>query len=240
MKCSTFAALSVKVRVDWVQREKACNRCFLHTSAEMWPEHLEIVNAAQPVESPQTRETILDAGRFSRWAVAVHIMATVLRWIPHVRDHLQGEFSAELSDLEAGKQVHKSRKIYSQSPMLKNGLICVDTSLSRCPHLSGVAMFPPFLPSDHPYMELLIEHLHHKMGHRTQEAVMLKLRMRCWFPRARQAICQIKNRCRMYKILKGKPESDEEAMTLKYHFVRGRNVTVGHSVRISHAHGGTE
>ena len=26
-KCSTFAALSVKERVDWVQREKACNRC---------------------------------------------------------------------------------------------------------------------------------------------------------------------------------------------------------------------
>ena len=27
-KCSTFAALSVEERVDWVQSEKACNRCF--------------------------------------------------------------------------------------------------------------------------------------------------------------------------------------------------------------------
>ena len=60
---------------------------FLHTSADMWPEHLEIVNAAQPVQSQQTRETVLDAGRFSRWTVA-RTMATVLHWIPHVRDHL--------------------------------------------------------------------------------------------------------------------------------------------------------
>ena len=61
---------------------------FLHTSADMWPEHLEIVNAAQPVQSQQTRETVLDAGRFSRWTVAVRTMATVLRWISLVRDHL--------------------------------------------------------------------------------------------------------------------------------------------------------
>ena len=61
----------------------------------MWPEHLEIVNAAQPVQSQQTRETVLDAGQFSRWTVAVRTMATVLRWISHVQDYLRGEFSAE-------------------------------------------------------------------------------------------------------------------------------------------------
>ena len=185
---------------------QACTRWengphFLHTSADMWPEHLEIVNAAQPVQSHQTRETVLDAGRFSRWTVAVRTMATVLRWIPHVRDHLRGEFSAEeieqaekmwmkevqkasypqeLSDLEAGKEVHKSSRIYSLSPILKDGLICVDTRLSRYPHLSGVAKFPPFLPSDHPYVELLIERLHRKMGHRTLKAVRIELRMKCW------------------------------------------------------------
>ena len=64
-------------------------------SAYMWPEHLEIVNAAQPVQSQQTRKTALDAGRFSRWTVAVRTMATVLRWISLVLDHLRGEFSAE-------------------------------------------------------------------------------------------------------------------------------------------------
>ena len=53
----------------------------------------------------------------------------------------------ELSDLEAGKQVHKSKKIYSLSPMLKNGLICVETRLSQYSHLSGVAKFPPVLGS---------------------------------------------------------------------------------------------
>ena len=148
-------------------------------------------------------------------------------------------YPIELSALEAGKQVHKSSRNYSLSPNLKDGLICVDTRLSRYPHLSGVAMFPPFLPSNHPYMvELLIEHLHRKMGHRAQESVMIELSMKCWAPRARQAICCIKNQCRMYRILKGKPESDEEAITLKHRAARGRNVTIGHSARSPHAHAG--
>ena len=113
----------------------------LHTSADMWPEHLEIVNAAQPVQSPRTRETVLDAGRFAKWTVVVYTMATVWRWISHVRDHLRGEFSAEeieqaekmkeiqkasypheLSDLEAGKQINKLSRIYSLSPILKDEL----------------------------------------------------------------------------------------------------------------------
>ena len=196
----------------------------------------------------RTRETVLDAGRFLRWPVAVRTMATVLRWIPHVRDHLRGELSAEeieraekmwmkkvqkafypheLSDLESGKQVHKLSRIYSLSLILKDGLICVDTILSQCPHLSGVAMFPPFLPSGHPYMELLIEHLHRQMGHQAQEAVVIELSMKCWVPRARQAIRRRKNQYRMCRTLKGKPESDEEAMTLKYRTARGRNVTIG-------------
>ena len=135
----------------------------------------------------------------------------------------KASYPQELSDLE----VHKSSRIYSLSPILKDGLICVDTRLSRCPHLSGVAKFPPFLPSDHPYMELLIECLHRKMGHRTPKAVMIELGMKRWVPRARQAIHRLNNQYRMCRILKGKPESDEEAMTLKYRAARGRNVTVG-------------
>ena len=94
---------------------------------------------------------------------------------------------------EAGKEVHKSSRIYSLSPILKDGLICVDTRLTRCPHLSGVAKFPPYLPYDHPYMELLIEHLHRKMGQRAQEAVVIELRMKCGVQRARQAIHRLNN-----------------------------------------------
>ena len=99
-----------------------------------------------------------------------------------------------------------------------------------------MAKLPPILPPDHPYVELLIKHLHRKMGHRAQEAVVMELRIKCWFPRAQQAIRQIKNQCSMYRIVKGKPESDEEGMTLKYRAARGRNVTVGHSAKTPYAH----
>ena len=63
-KCSTFAALSVKKRVDWVQREKACNRCFSkgHQPEQCWRDqsckkndcqekHHPLLHAAQPAES---------------------------------------------------------------------------------------------------------------------------------------------------------------------------------------------
>ena len=63
-KCSTFAALSVKERVDWVQREKACNRCFSkgHRPEQCWRErsckkngcqekHHPLLHAARPAES---------------------------------------------------------------------------------------------------------------------------------------------------------------------------------------------
>ena len=63
-KCSTFAALSVKECVDWVQREKACNRCFSkgHRPEQCWRErsckkngcqekHHPLLHAAKPAES---------------------------------------------------------------------------------------------------------------------------------------------------------------------------------------------
>ncbi|KAF0300874.1 hypothetical protein FJT64_000362 [Amphibalanus amphitrite] len=58
---------------------------------------------------------------------------------------------------------------------LLDGIICLDSRVKRSPELSPTARNPPVLARDHKYTELLIEHLHQKMGHRAHDAVLMLL-----------------------------------------------------------------
>ena len=110
------------------------------------------------------------ADRFTRWTVAVRTVATMSCWLLKVRKRASGEFETnelqvaeqiwikvvqaesyaeELLHWRTGKAVQKRSRIYNLSPVLLNGVICVDSRLKRSPEVNPSAKFPPILTKDH-------------------------------------------------------------------------------------------
>ena len=107
--------------------------------------------------------------------------------------------------------MNSKSKIANLSPVLVNGVICMDSRIKRSPELCPTARYPPILPRNHRYVQLLIQHLHERMGHRAHEAVLAELRQRCWVPQARRAIRSVVAKCQLCIIRKARPQSAQMA-----------------------------
>ena len=98
-------------------------------------------------------------------------------------------------------------KITTLSPVLIDGMICLESRIKRSPELSRTARQPPILLRDHRYVELYIQHLHERMGHRAHEAVLTELRLHYWVPQARRAVRMVVSRCQTCRLRKAQPRS---------------------------------
>ena len=157
-----------------------------------------------------------DISRFSRWATAVRCVCTIRRWLTRRRDGQRGQFSAEevaaaedlwirlaqaeglkgeLEDLRRSGQIHPKSGLKDLSPMLKDGVIVVDSRVCRSPDLSVTTRFPPILPRKHGYTQLLMLHVHQQMAHQAHAAVLTELRQRYWIPQAATALHSVVSRC---------------------------------------------
>ena len=212
---------------------------FLRAPEDEWPQAAEppatavlkndpetkLICSTSVDTSPDIREAMPDAARFSRWTVAVRTVAVILRWRRKVSrrpEHQEADefseaatlwmklvqkekYGSELADLQNGVPLSSTSSLASFSPAMKDGLICFDTRTKRSPDLSNTARYPPILARDHPYTKLLIRHLHEKMGHRAHDAVLVELRQRCWVPQAAREIRKVAARCQTCRNRKAQP-----------------------------------
>ena len=69
--------------------------------------------------------------------------------------------------LKAGESVGKGSRIYNVSPILMDGVICIDTRFRKSPELSATAKWP-ILTKKHPYTILMIHNFHRQNGSPSQ------------------------------------------------------------------------
>ena len=153
---------------------------FLRAPEDEWPQAAEppatavlkndpetkLICSTSVDTSPDIREAMPDAARFSRWTVAVRTVAVILRWRRKVSrrpEHQEADefseaatlwmklvqkekYGSELADLQNGVPLSSTSSLASFSPVMKDGLICFDTRTKRSPDLSNTARYRPFWP----------------------------------------------------------------------------------------------
>ena len=214
-------------------RQWLCGPSFLREDEEDWPQDVEqvsasVTNATAAQEHADISSAMPDISRFSRWTTAVRCVCTVRRWLTRHRDGRRGEFSAdevaaaedlwirlaqtegfktEREELRRCGQIHPKSGLKDLSPMLKDGVIVVDSRVCRSPDVSVTARYPPILPRKHRYTQLLMLHVHQQMAHQAHAAVLTELRQRCWIPRAATTLRSVVSRCQLCRLRKSKPVS---------------------------------
>ncbi|XP_051172885.1 uncharacterized protein LOC127289150 [Leptopilina boulardi] len=111
-------------------------------------------------------------------------------------------FPEEWQRLQTTKQVPSSSKIFSLSPVFKDGLIRLD---GRVTDKNGSTFQPIILDSDNHLIKLLILHYHWKTGHHGRERVVNDLRQFYWVTKIRTAVRRSWNDCRLCTLLRKKP-----------------------------------
>ena len=204
---------------------------FLREDKENWPGDVEhpsesVTNATVAQEHPDISAAMPDISRFSRWTTAVRCVCTIRRWLTRHRNGQRGEFSTneiaaaedlwirlaqqegfktELEELRRCGQLHPKNGLKDLSPMLKDGVIVVDSRVCRSPDMSVTARYPPMLPRKHRYTELLMLHVHQQMAHQAHAAVLTELRQRCWIPRAAMTLRSVVSRCQLCRLRRSRP-----------------------------------
>lgn len=116
-------------------------------------------------------------------------------------------FKTELEEFRRSGQIHPKSSLKDLSPVMRDGVIVVDSRLCRSPDMSVTARYPPILPRKHGYTQLLMLHVHQTMAHQAHGAVLTELRQRCWIPRAATTLRSVVSRCQLCRIRRSRPVS---------------------------------
>lgn len=93
-------------------------------------------------------------------------------------------FQREISEIKAGRDIHKDSKIRELKPFLdEKGLVCVGGRLQQS-DFSFSEQHPWILPSSHRLSEMLIKHSHDEVMHSGMRDTLVQLRHKYWIPRA--------------------------------------------------------
>ncbi len=109
----------------------------------------------------------------------------------------QQSFPSELSDLKAGKGVSKNSLLYDLHPVLKDGLICIDSRLKKAAILES-AKWPVILPKSNHVVDIIIRNCHNEC-HMGREYVLSILRQRYWIINGRSAVRKVLASCMVCK-----------------------------------------
>ncbi|XP_064650125.1 uncharacterized protein LOC135501515 [Lineus longissimus] len=155
--------------------------------------------------------------RVSRWPVIKGAVARMLKWRttqtgedrqadPTVNDLEEAErkiiqheqksfFSDEINAIEKGIELRRSSLIQNLDPLMEDGILRVESRLSRAPALSYQQKHPILIPKQSLIATRIIERIHRDVGHLGRGAVLTNLRERYWIPGAISLIKQFIAKC---------------------------------------------
>lgn len=125
--------------------------------------------------------------------------------------YVQSEcFHPEISDLRNKKDISKSSRLYTLTPLLDhNGVLRIGGRLEQSKDLTYFQKHPAILDQKHRLTKLLIEYYHVKLNHQGQELIINELRQKFWILRMRSAVRKCKLECLLCKKRKVQPQVPE-------------------------------
>ena len=94
----------------------------------------------------------------------------------------------EIIALNAGKELHRSSKLFDLYPFMDEGIMRVGGRLAASNSLSDDQKFPIIVPHDSPLGWLLIDHAHRVLFHGTQQGCLAVIRAKYWLVKANPKI----------------------------------------------------
>ncbi|GBM68075.1 hypothetical protein AVEN_66743-1 [Araneus ventricosus] len=201
-------------RYDWPQQK-------FRVPDEYMQEKRIVVHTAIVKDDP-----LIDISRFSSLTRLLRVTAYVLRflgklggkstqtgplvateineaeefWVKQVqREH----FDFEITRLNRGQQIPAVSRIWSLTPYLQEGLLCVKGRLEQS-ELTQEEKHPILLPRSK-YTDLLILHEHNRGFHLDVIATLSRLRERFWIPKGRQSVKSVLKSCLVCRKYSAKP-----------------------------------
>ncbi|KAK0140007.1 hypothetical protein N1851_023079 [Merluccius polli] len=116
----------------------------------------------------------------------------------------QQHFPEEISNLTAGKNIKKSSHLYKLDPTMVDGVLRVGGRLSKAA-LPEELKHPVILPKSSNISELILRHVHVKIGHSGRNHMLSSLRRQFWIPHANALARKICRECMTCRRLHQKP-----------------------------------
>lgn len=115
-------------------------------------------------------------------------------------------FPDEVTALMAHKTVHRSSKILSLSPCMKEDKVMRLSSRAQLANTSYAARNHAVLPNKHELVDLLIQHLHEANFHIGEDTTIADIREHAWIVHIRAALARVKHNCAHCKLHSAKPK----------------------------------
>ncbi|GBP08137.1 hypothetical protein EVAR_2928_1 [Eumeta japonica] len=114
-------------------------------------------------------------------------------------------FEEDIKRLMKGHPVEKESRLHGLSVTMDQGMIKLNTRISRVEGVGETTKSPAVLAGEHPYTRLYIAWTHVKMHHGGVETVVNELRQRIWVLRLRPSVRSVIRSCLPCRIRKMKP-----------------------------------
>ena len=106
----------------------------------------------------------------------------------------QQSFPAEMEALKSQKKIKSTSTILNLDPMLRNSLLCVRGRLQNA-NIPDAAKHQVILPKVHHVTDLILDFVHRKCNHRSQNQMIATVRQKYWIVRASQRIKTLVKKC---------------------------------------------
>lgn len=118
-------------------------------------------------------------------------------------------FPEEVKSFTKGKtSLDFLSKLNNFSPYMINGIIRMSTRSQKA-RISYAARNPAILPNKHPFVDLIIQHIHEKNFHMGTEMTIADVKEFAWIIDTRAAVNRVIRKCQLCKILRAKPQMQQ-------------------------------
>ena len=190
---------------------------------------LELKAETVAVMEPPTEVPLPQLNRFSSWLKLIRATGWMNRFLRKCRrqpDTPTGElsvqeldraellwakkvqqeaFALEIAALKNGKPMARDSRLKNLTPVIRDGVLHVDSRLSQRDGLPSNVTSPIILDNRHPYSRLLLAHHHARVGHNGQERMANEIRQKYWILNLRSSVRSIWNNCIKCKIRRARP-----------------------------------
>lgn len=114
-------------------------------------------------------------------------------------------YPEEFIRLKNGNDISNKSPLWPLSPVIKEGVIRIDSRIKAAPGVDESVISPAILPNKHPVTDMIVNHYHRKFAHQFQEAVITAIRQKFWIIHIRQAILRVRSNCVPCRERRAKP-----------------------------------
>lgn len=111
-----------------------------------------------------------------------------------IRNVQMESFPEEYEVLKKGGTLTKNSKIWRLSPLMKDGIIPLDTRIKNA-DVPEERKLPTLLPARHYFVDLLAHHEHVKMGHKGLETILNNFRSKFWIIEGIEVVRRVSSEC---------------------------------------------